>query len=300
MEAWHNPPARRASSPPAPSAVPRSDEVHALAPTARAPPLLKVPAAPSRRWRWWPRRRHRWASRAAGRSVRPRAREPRALSTWITGDQACPGRAAAILPGRGLAPQDGADRRPAARPVGLLVGQVGGRGQQTRAGSAFREPAIHVDPDGRARQTEVPVALAAELAGAAGVVRLDGDLLAGHHVGDPRADRDDGPDELVPHDERVAHAPLTAPDPVVRPAEPRRAHAHDRLAGSGDRPRIGLARRILRPMRAAARLAQRYSSSSASRYSSRITFRFTLSVGVRKPFSTVKSPGRIANFLILA
>jgi len=80
----------------------------------------------------------------------------------------------------------------------------------------------------------------------------------------------------------------------------------------------GLARHVVmarpRPRRAPVTMATFPSSRSASgmregqayresitlSYLSRITFRFTLRVGVRKPLSTVKSSGRIENFLILA
>ena len=48
------------------------------------------------------------------------------------------------------------------------------------------------------------------------------------------------------------------------------------------------------------RARYRYSESSSALFVSVMILRLTLSVGVRNPLSIVKSPGRIANFLIFA
>ena len=117
----------------------------------------------------------------------------------------------------------------------LIVGQVRGRGPAHPGGESglLAQPAVHVDAHRGAREAEIAVALAAEGALAARVVRLHRHLLARRDIGHALAHRGHAADELVAHHQRVAHRTGARPDAVVGAAEAHREHAHHHFAGAG-------------------------------------------------------------------
>ena len=122
----------------------------------------------------------------------------------------------------------------------ILVGHAG-RGRPAAAlghPHGLGKAAVHVDADGGARQAQVAVALAAEWAPAARVVRLDGDAVPHPDTGDGEAGLHHGADELVTEHARVADAPVAGPDPVVGSAQP----GHGDLDHHVARARCGHAR----------------------------------------------------------
>src|SRR5262245_59113173 len=97
------------------------------------------------------------------------------------------------------------------------------------------EAAVHIDADRDPREAQIAVALAAEWAPAARVVRLDDDGIARAHLGHPRRDALDTADELVSHHAGIGDRSATAPDLVVGAAEAGRDDPHDDLPGLGRR-----------------------------------------------------------------